>query len=191
MEAPRKPLPVNPKDVLVGISAVVVGGVATRMYSPERVTEDLDVLVEHKHFHEASEKLRLASYTKVRDLFFPNASLGLYGEAWSKDGLKIDLLATPQKWGRQAVKKHVQDPTGLPIVTLPYLVLMKIDSARGIDQGDLSRMLGRLSEAECEDLIREVACHSTDPSFADDVRQYAQLGRWEWEKPTPSRPDPG
>lgn len=153
------------------------------MYSPERATEDLDILIDHLSFPEASRKMKLAGYVKVRDLFFPNASLGLYGEAWSKGSLKIDLISTSQKWGNRAVRKHLEDPTGLPIVLLPYLVLMKMDSARGIDQGDLTRMLGRLSEEECEELIREAAKYSKDPNFADDVRQYAQLGRWEWETP--------
>ena len=183
MALPRKALSMNPKEFLPGISAVVVGGVATRMYSPERTTEDLDILVEHVSFSEASKKIQLAGYAKVRDLFFPNASLGLYGEAWTKGNLKIDLISTSQKWGARAVRKHLDDPTGLPIVTLPFLVLMKMDSARGVDQGDLTRMLGRLSDAQCEELIREVAKYSKDPNFADDVRQYAQLGRWEWETP--------
>jgi hypothetical protein len=183
MSLPRKSLSVDPAELFKDIQAVVIGGVATRSYAPERSTEDLDLLIEHRRFGEASQRIRQAGYEKIRDLDFPNASLGLYGEAWSKAGLKVDMVATAQRWGRLALKNPQLDTTGLPIVRLPFLVLMKFDSARAIDQGDLSRMLGRLNDEECEALIREVAKHSNDPSFADDVRQYAQLGRWEWETP--------
>ena len=183
MDIPRDQHWINTKELLGDIAAVVVGGVATRIYSPERATKDIDLLVDHNRFTEASDRLGKADYLKDDTLFFPNASLGLYGEAWFKGASHIDLLSTSQKWGKKALDKPVIDPTGLPMVRLPYLVLMKFDSARAQDQADLSRMLGRLSEQECEDLIHEVAKYSTDPSFADDVRQYAQLGRWEWEKP--------
>lgn len=183
MKIPRDLHWIDTNELFGDIPTVVVGGVATRIYSPERATKDIDLLVDHTRFAEASDKLGKAGYQKDDTLFFPNASLGLYGEAWFKGASHIDLLSTPQKWGKKALVKPVIDPTGLPIIRLPYLVLMKFDSARAQDQADLSRMLGRLSEEECEELIREVARHSNDPSFADDVRQYAQLGRWEWESP--------
>jgi hypothetical protein len=34
----------------------------------------------------------------------------------------------------------------LPIIGLPYLVLMKLQASRGIDIGDLTRMLGGADE---------------------------------------------
>ena len=70
---------------------------------------------------------------------------------------------------------------GQRVLPLPYLVLMKLDSARGIDQGDLSRMLGRLSDDKVEEIVDIVMRHYGDPQAADDIRQYAALGRWEWE----------
>lgn len=60
---------------------------------------------------------------------------------------------------------------------------MKLDSARGVDQGDLTRMLGRLEDSEIEAIVRIVDRHSHDPQAGDDVRQYAFLGRLEWEAP--------
>ena len=41
---------------------------------------------------------------------------------------------------------------------------MKLDSARGIDQGDLTRMLGRLSASEIERTVRIVERHHGDPT---------------------------
>ncbi|MBT9588561.1 hypothetical protein IV102_34810 [bacterium] len=180
MDLPRDPLQVNPGELFGDIAVVVVGGVAIRVYSPERATKEIDLLVDHKRFADASRRLLDSGYIRDETLFSPNASLGLYGEAWFKEGKLIDLLSTPQLWGQKALVKPVVDSTGLPMVRLPYLVLMKFDSARAQDQADLSRMLGRLSEEECETLIKEVARYSTDPCFAEDVRQYCQLGRWEW-----------
>ena len=57
---------------------------------------------------------------------------------------------------------------------------MKLDSARGIDQGDLTRMLGALDEPRSDEIVRLIERHSRDPQAADDVRQYALLGRLEW-----------
>ena len=59
---------------------------------------------------------------------------------------------------------------------------MKIDSARGIDQGDLTRMLGRVDDDELKRIVTIVDRHSHDPQAADDVRQYAVLGKLEWGK---------
>lgn len=174
----------QPERLFGEISAVVVGGVATRAYAPERQTKDIDFLVDHGAFERAGERLRLAGYVKTRDLVFPNATLRLYGETWSRGDELIDISASPEPWAARALSRFIED-SGLRVVSLPYLVLMKFDSARGVDQGDLTRMLGRLDDVQVEELIREVAGFSGDPSFADDVRQYVQLGRWEWEMDSP------
>jgi hypothetical protein len=44
-------------------------------------------------------------------------------------------------------------------------------------------MLGRLEDSEVEAIARIVERHSHDPQAADDARQYALLGRMEWEQP--------
>jgi hypothetical protein len=60
---------------------------------------------------------------------------------------------------------------------------MKIDSARGIDQGDLTRMLGLLDDAAVERVVDVVRRHYGDPHGAEDVRQYAMLGKLEYWTP--------
>jgi hypothetical protein len=131
------------KSLLGDILAAVVGGVATRAYSPERATQDLDILVDHG----------------------------------------LDLMATDQTWAKEALAEEAFDQTGLRIVALPYLVLMKVDSAHGIDQGDLTRMLGRATASDVERTVRVVEKHHGDPHAAEDVRQYAALGAMEYERP--------
>jgi hypothetical protein len=183
MQSPREMLSIDMEGMFGDIPAAIVGGVATRAYSPERKTQDIDVLVDHWRYGDAAERLRTQGWTKVRDLMFPAGLLGLYGSAWLKDGQKLDLLATDQPWAQEALLDKSYDQTGLRVIALPYLVMMKIDSARGIDQGDLTRMLGLLDDAALERVVEVVQRHYGDPHGAEDVRQYAMLGKMEYWTP--------
>ena len=182
MEFKREVLHVNPTELFGDIEAVIVGGVATRAYAPERHTKDIDFLVEHARYDEAQRRLASEGWMKNEELFFPNTSLGLRGSAWERNNASIDVMSTGQEWGREALALEAFDQAGLRVIALPYLVLMKLESARGIDQGDLTRMLGRLNEQEIEHITKVVERHSRDPQSAEDVRQYALLGQLEWEQ---------
>ncbi|MHB8363997.1 MAG: hypothetical protein ACYDEK_05405 [Vulcanimicrobiaceae bacterium] len=179
----------KPEEIFGDIPVLVVGGVATRAYAPERATNDVDFMVEHDRHADGVKSLRERNFTKQNDLFFPNSSLELYGEAWLKDGQEIDLISSPQEWCKQAFRGRVEDQTGLRVIPLPYLVLMKYDSARVIDQADLSRMLGQLDDEKLDQIVEVVKRFSGDPGITDEIHQYAQLGRWELE--TRSRDVPG
>jgi hypothetical protein len=65
----------------------------------------------------------------------------------------------------------------LPIVDLTYLVALKLDASRSIDQGDLSRMLGFATDDDL-DRVRTVVRRLL-PADADDLEQYILLGRFE------------
>jgi hypothetical protein len=183
MALPREEAAVRPESLFDDVPVMVVGGVAVRAYAPERQTKDIDFLVDDARFAEAVTFLRRDGWRKIRTLVFPNASLGLRGEAWEKDGVFIDVIATDQPWGTEAFQAPAYDQTGLRVIPLAFLVLMKLDSARGVGQGDLTRVLGRLTESDIDAIVAIVESHSHDPQAADDVRQYALLGRMEWEKP--------
>lgn len=183
MRLPRRDIAVNFSELFLDIPWCVIGGVATRAYMPERSTQDVDILIEHSDFANADQRLTDAGWTQGSDLFFPNASLGLYGRAWSRGDSHLDVLSSEQLWVREALQVPHYDQTGLRVIPLAYLVLMKIDSARTIDQGDLGRMLGRVGENDIAKIAEIVSTYSHDPQAADDVRQYAELGRWELEKP--------
>lgn len=182
MTLAREEIAVRPNDLFGDVPAVVDGGVAARAYAPERHTKDVDFLVAHSEYRRASESLIARGWQKLEDLTFPNSSLGLYGAAYEKGDLSIDVVASDQPWAEEALGVEAFDQTGLRVIALPYLVLMKIDSARGIDQGDLTRMLGRVDDDELKRIVTIVDRHSHDPQAADDVRQYAVLGKLEWGK---------
>jgi hypothetical protein len=183
MQSERETLSIVMESMFGDIPAAVVGGIATRAYSPERKTQDIDVLVAHDRYGEALESLRKQGWRWRRDLPFTAGLLGLYGSAWIKDGTKLDVLATEQPWAEEALAEKSYDQTGLRVIGLPYLVLMKIDSARGIDQGDLTRMLGLLDEEGVERVVDVVRRHYGDPHGVEDVRQYAMLGKLEYWTP--------
>jgi hypothetical protein len=183
MELPRQLVLLRPAELFGDVPAIVVGDVAARAYAPERLTKDIDFFIAYDRFSEATDLLAKSGWNKKLDLVFPNASLGLAGEAWGKDGQEIDVIATDQAWANEAFETPAYDQTGLRVIPLAYLVLMKLDSARGVDQGDLTRMLGRLDENEVDAIVKIVEKHAHDPQAADDVRQYALLGRMEWETP--------
>ncbi len=188
MRLQRRPIDLKISELLNDIPWTVVGGIATRAYMPERTTSDVDILVEHARFDEVCGRLESDGWKPGNDLVFPDASLGLRGTAWTRES-ELDILSSGQAWANEALSVEAYDQTGLRVVALPYLVLMKLDAARGIDQGDLSRMLGRLDDAQLENLIAVVGRHLRDPQAMEDIRQYAQLGRWELERPKRARPD--
>ena len=172
----------SPQDLFGDIPYAVIGGVATRAYMPERTTKDVDFLISHESYERACELVKRAGWTRTKQLLFPNTGLGLYGSAWTDGAQEIDLIASDQPWAAEALTVDARDQTGLKVIALPYLTLMKLDSARGVDQGDLTRMLGTATNEDLERIVRIVARYSGDPHAADDVRQYAALGRMEWEQ---------
>ncbi|MCW5933145.1 MAG: hypothetical protein KIT45_02455 [Fimbriimonadia bacterium] len=128
------------------IDWAVVGAVATRLYMPERLTQDMDVLVLTADSPTARRQLRAAGFQHVGEL-----SIG--GSQWrSPDGFNIDLLECDAEWCRGALQEaaHNRDAHGLPILPLPYLVLMKFEASRAQDIADITRMLGQAGEADLD-----------------------------------------
>jgi hypothetical protein len=152
-----------------------VGGVATRHYAPERATVDLDVLVERSRAPAARERLRKAGFQYVGEL-----TVG--GSTWTApDGTAVDVLEADEAWSSRALQEAQQnrDLQGLPVLPLPYFVLMKLQSGRTLDIGDLTRMLG-LAGDDGLDAVRE-AVRQYDPDALEDVESMIVLGRMEMQ----------
>ncbi len=165
-------------ELFASIPYAAIGGVATRAYMPQRTTDDLDVLVPASVLQEVRLLLRAAGGTLAVHLAFPDSTLGLRGEAWEIQGSPpLDLIWSDQPWVTAALQGAVTDETGLRIVPLWALVALKMDAARGIDQGDLSRMLGLASDPQLA-LVRD-AIRALLPDAIEDLESYVELGRLE------------
>lgn len=163
--------------LLENIPYAVVGGVATRMYMPERTTAAIDLLVEPADFDRAIAQLVKSGYSrKAQSLQFSDTRLGLIGQRLVSSR-PVDLLSSSQSWVHDAIGSVRWEDKTLPIVDLPYLVALKLDASRSIDQGDLSRMLGFATDDDL-DRVRAVVRRLL-PADADDLEQYILLGRFE------------
>jgi hypothetical protein len=96
-----------------------------------------------------------------------------------KEGVEVDIMSSEQGWVTKALASPHYDQAGLRVIPLAYLVLMKLDAARAIDQGDLSRMLGRVDEKQLDAIASAVKEYLPEPEIEDEIRQYAELGRLE------------
>ncbi len=151
---------------------VVIGGVATRLYAPERVTDDLDILIEAKNADALAADLTGGGCQKLGNL-----SIG--GSHWRlPDGMALDVLEEDAVWAAEAIANPASAPNGLPVIALPYLVLMKMRAGRAIDIGDLSRVLGAADEATLAKTRRVVQVELVDG--VEDLEGLIYLGRLEY-----------
>lgn len=82
---------------LVSVPFLVVGGVATRLYSPERMTDDLDVLVAVDGAEVFYEELARGGAAK-------RGGLAIGGTHWLlPDGTPLDVLEEDAPWVAEAM----------------------------------------------------------------------------------------
>lgn len=161
-----------------GTRYAVVGGVATRMYQPERSTKDIDVLIAPADLDLVRSRLTAQGGLRKQSLSLSDSSLGLVGEVWSVPEVgEVDLLWSEQSWLSDAIHSTIRDDQGLAIIGLPYLIAMKLDASRSIDQGDLSRMLGFAEDRDLE-AVRSVIGQLL-PTRSEDLDSYIEIGRLE------------
>ncbi len=164
--------------ILGDLPWAVVGGVATRMYMPERATRDLDIVIRSKDGTEAARRLRGGGLTY-------NGPLSIPGTNWSStDGTPIDLLEIDAAWIDDALSSAARnrDRTGAPIMPLSYLVLMKVQSGRFQDTTDVGRMLTAASATDIA-IVRAVI-QKYEPEALDDLDSTVILARLERESET-------
>ena len=150
----------------------IVGAVATRLYMPERVTHDIDLFVPKSSEPAISAELSRLGLTR-------QGNLSIGGSTWTDaNGAGLDLIASSEPWASEAVATAVRSPDDLPVVRLPYLVLLKFKSSRSIDVGDLSRMLGLASEEALEEV--RVVVSRYQPEDLEDLESLITLGRLEF-----------
>jgi hypothetical protein len=158
------------------IKVAVTGGVAANAYMPPRHTGDLDLAVQLGDLDKAGQALRAAHWK-------PLGNLSLYedlrGTAWQLGNDELDLIGIPGAWGSAAIDgaQNNKRVSGLPTLTLPYVVVMKLISARPQDSADISRMLGSAEEKvlnEVRSLVKR-----TRPADVEDLEQIVVAGQLE------------
>ncbi len=169
--------PVFDLRTLTSVPFVVGGGVATRLYAPERMIDDLDILIEAQKAALLSADLTGRGCQKL-------GSLPIGGSHWRlPDGTALDSVEESAPWAAEAIAHPALGPDGLPVIALPYLVLMKMRAGRAIDIGDLSRILGAADESSLA-LTRSVMAANL-PDGLEDLESLIQLGRLEYGASTP------
>ena len=164
--------PVNNLNlILTQAPFVVIGGVATRMYMPERMTLDLDILIKAEDSELIYQDLENAKSTKM-------GNLSIAGSQWLLcDNTSLDVLEGEDEWVTEAIANPNYAPNGLPIIALPYLVLMKLSASRTQDLADISRMLGLAKKTQLVK-IREVI-KTYLPTAEEDLESLIMLGKLE------------
>ncbi len=153
--------PVFDLRTITAVPFVVIGGVATRLYAPERVTDDLDILVEAKNASMLAADIERAG--------------GI--SRCEANGMALDVLEEDAPWAVEAVA-HPAAPNSLPVIALPYLVLMKMQASRGIDIGDLTRVLGAANDDAIAEAGSVIATYL--PDGVEDLEGLIYLGRLEY-----------
>jgi len=158
---------------LGGVRYIIVGGLATALYMPQRMTIDTDLLILGEDLSDAEGRLEAAGCERIGPLTIGGSSWRLPG------GRNLDLIALDRPWAADAIASAVHDEKGRPFATLPYLVLMKLESGRLQDLADISRMLGCAKEDRI-DAVREIVSRYR-PQDAEDVESMLRLGKLEHE----------
>jgi hypothetical protein len=165
------------RPILNGIDWVIVGGVATRAYMPERMTKDLDILVHESDGNTAVKKLERAGYRMASRLAVPGYLM------ISTEGTEVDILFGNHPWLKEALRNPARDLAGYPVIKLPYLVMMKMEAQRTRDLGDLGTILGWASDADLDE-VRAVVAHYV-PEDLEDLKSLIFIGKKEREFPAP------
>lgn len=163
------------RPILKGLDWLVVGGVATRNYMPERMTRDLDILVREKDSDAVIAKMESSGYKQKSQLSIPGVLM------ISPDGVEVDVLFGNAPWLEEALKNPIADTAGYPTIALPYLILLKMDAQRAQDWADVSRMLGWSSDADLEK-VRE-SFRKYAPQDVEDLESLIFIGKKERELP--------
>jgi hypothetical protein len=161
----------NLNNIIKQAPFVIVGGVATRLYMPERMTLDLDILVRAEDAQLVYEDLEKANGQKIGDL-------SISGAQWQlSDGTSLDVLEFEGDWVVEAINSPNYAPDGLPVIDLPYLVLMKLIAGRSQDIADISRMLGVSEDLQLQRVKKVINQYL--PNAMEDLENLAVLGKLE------------
>ena len=96
----------------------------------------------------------------------------------------IDVLEGKETWLSSALSEAQtnRDAQGLPILPFPYLALMKFQSGRTLDLGDITRMLGQGNTSQLNATRALFAKYH--PQDIEDLESLIVLGQMEMQQTT-------
>lgn len=149
---------------------VIVGGMAAAYYQPARFTEDIDLMVLAEASTKVEQSLRQAGWRQLGIISFG-------GSSWqSPNGELIDLLHAPdQSWVSAALDAPINTPEGLPVIDLPYLLILKLAATRAVDISDIVGMLQQANELEKQRIRQIIATHRRD--LLEDFDQFVAIAQ--------------
>lgn len=153
----------------------VIGAVGMRLYAPERMTRDLDIIVAQADGAEAERRLLQAGWEQAGKLALP-------GWSWhGVDGQDVDLFLGIEPWWPAAIAQAQsnRDQQGLPILPLAAQVWLKLKAGRSVDAGDLSRLLGLASDSQVAE-VRVFLAERLGRRDLEDFESLVTLGRLEF-----------
>ena len=89
------------------------------------------------------------------------------------------MILSDAPWAREAIEHPAQAADGIPVIALPYLVLMKLYAGRSQDIADITRMLGGADERVLVEVRTTVARYM--PDVTNDVESMIVLERLEYQ----------
>ena len=163
--------PITLKSLLPeNLPYVIVGGMAAAYYQPARFTEDIDLMLLAEISTVVEQALSQAGWTQLGIISFG-------GSSWqSPNGELIDLLHAPdQSWVSAALDFPIKTPEGLPVIDLPYLLILKLSATRAVDISDIVGMLQQANEIEKQRIRQIIAAHRLD--LLEDFDQFAAIAQ--------------
>lgn len=149
-----------------------MGAVATWLYMPQRATRDVAILIRASDAPAIAEELQHAG-------FIQTGPLSIGGTSWqAPNGAMLDVLESEAPWIGEALANPNIAPDGLPVIALPYLVLLKLEAGRGQDLADIQRMLGQADEQALQ-AVRDVV-RMYRPADLEDLESLISLGKLEY-----------
>jgi hypothetical protein len=162
---------VNLSQIIKRAPYAIVGGVATRLYMPERMTLDLDILIRAEDGNLVYQDLTNANSKKIGEL-------SISGSQWQlADGTSLDVLEGTAGWVTTAIQNPNYAPDGSPVIDLQYLILMKLIAGRSQDLADVSRMLGGANEIQLLEVKKTIDRYL--PNAVEDLESLIMLGKLE------------
>lgn len=150
------------KDILQGIRWALIGAMALRAYAPERMTQDVDILI-HASDEPAAQSAFVAAGYRIGGTLSAGRITALPVDAEQRC---IDVVSSNAPWLNEALNHPSFDPASFPVLPRRFLVLMKLQAGHAQDVADITRLL-RTADRDERALIRTIIARHA-PDFVED-----------------------